>query len=334
MARSSTARTPQLTGYGRYVAGRVGQAVFVVFAAYTASYLILWSLPGDVIANITGGDATDLTAAQIAQIRHQWGLDLPLITRYLGSLGHALTGDFGRSFTSSRPVTGLIAEALPATLQIATLGFLFAVVAGSTVAILATRARSRWLSNLLLGLPPLAVAIPAFWLGLLLIQVFSFTFHLFPATGNFGPQSLVLPAITLGIPTSAMIAQLLAQGLAKALDEPYADTARAKGASPSRVQLRHALRNAAIPALTVSGLVVGALLSGSVVTETVFSRTGLGRLTAEAVSAQDLPVVQGVVVFAAVTFVVVNLLVDLVYPALDPRIITVAPQRRLILKGA
>lgn len=327
------ASSPAPTGYARYVAGRLAQAVLVVVAAYTASYLILWSLPGDIVANITGGDATDLSAEQIAQIRADWGLDLPLIVRYFDSFGAALSGDFGRSFTSSRPVTDLIGESLPATVQIAGLGFLFAIVAGTAVALAATGARSRWLSNLLLSLPPLAVAVPAFWLGLLLIQAFSFALPIFPATGNVGFASLVLPAITLGIPTSAVVAQLLAQGLGRALDEPYADTARAKGASPLRVQLRHALRNAAIPALTVSALVVGSLLSGSVITETVFSRTGLGRLTAQAVSAQDLPVVQGVVVFAAVVFVSVNLIVDLVYPALDPRIIT-APRRRLVLKGA
>jgi peptide/nickel transport system permease protein len=318
------ASSPASSGYAHYVAGRLAQAVFVVFAAYTASYLILWSLPGDIIANITGGEATDLAPEQIAEIRADWGLDLPLIVRYFGSLGGALTGDFGRSFTSSRPVTDLIGESLPATVQIASLGFVFAILAGAAVALAATGARSRWLSDLLLALPPLAVAVPAFWLGLLLIQAFSFALPIFPATGNVGFASLVLPGITLGIPTSAVVAQLLAQGLSRALAEPYADTARAKGASPLRVQLRHGLRNAAIPALTVSG---------SVITETVFSRTGLGRLTAQAVAAQDLPVVQGVVVFAAVVFASVNLIVDMVYPALDPRIIT-APRRRPALKVA
>jgi peptide/nickel transport system permease protein len=314
----------------RYVAGRAGQAVLVLVAAYTVSYLILWALPGDALATLTGGQPSDLTATQLAAIRADWGLDQPLIVRLFTSASHAITGDLGRSFVTGRPVTALLAESLPSTLQIAGLGFLFALVFGTGIALLATRVRFRWLSGILLGLPPLGVAIPSFWLGLLLIQFFSFQIHLFPATGNFGIQSAILPAITLAVPTSALIAQLLAQGLQRELGQPYADTARAKGSSPGRVQLRHAFRNAALPALTIAGLVVGNLLSGSVVTETVFGRTGLGTLTAAAVSAQDIPIVQGVVVFAALVFVIVNLIVDLVYPLLDPRIITVTPRRRAI----
>jgi peptide/nickel transport system permease protein len=317
------AKSTRERGTGRYVLGRVGQALFVLWAAYTLSYLILWSLPGNVIGNITGGSATDLSKSQIEQIETSWGLNKPLPLRYVESLGNALHGNFGLSFTSQQPVTQVVLQSVPPTLEIAGLGFAFAVIFGTGIALLATRARWRWLSNLFLALPPLGIAIPSFWLGLLLIQFFSFALPLFPSSGNGGFSSLILPAITLGVPTSALIAQLLASGLQRALDEPYADTARAKGASPGRVQLRHAFRNAVLPALTISGLVVGGLLAGSVVTETVFSRNGLGRVTAAAVSAQDVPVVQGVVVFVSIVFVVVNLIVDLIYPLLDPRIATI-----------
>jgi peptide/nickel transport system permease protein len=316
------------SSFPRYLLARLAQAAGVLVVAYVASYLILWALPGDALASVTGGQATDLTEEQLAAIRSEWGLDQPLIVRLVTSGLHALTGDLGRSFVSGRPVSQLILESLPATLQIATLGFALAVIFGTGIALLATRVRFRWLSGLLLSLPPLGVAIPSFWLGLLLIQFFSFQIHLFPATGNLGIQSAILPAITLAVPTSALIAQLLAQGLQRELAQPYSDTARAKGASATRVQLRHAFRNAALPAMTIAGLVVGNLLSGSVVTETVFGRTGLGRLTADSVSAQDIPVVQGVVVFAALVFVLVNLIVDLVYPLLDPRIVTGGLRRR------
>ena len=180
----------------------------------------------------------------------------------------------------------------------------------------------------MLSLPPLGVAVPSFWVGLLLLQQFSFHWTWFPAVGNEGWRSIVLPAVTLALPTGAQIAQLLAKSMQHTLHEPYIDTARSKGASRTRVHLRHALRNAALPALTMSGLLVGALLAGTVVTETVFSRTGLGRLTSASVAAQDIPVVQGLVLFGAAVFVVVNLVVDLLYPLLDPRIGHAGSRRR------
>jgi peptide/nickel transport system permease protein len=311
----------------RYISRRLGQAVFVLAIAYVVSYLVLWALPGDALASITGGQSSDLSAQQLAAIRAEWGLDQPVLVRLGTAALHAATGDFGRSFVSGRPVSELVLESLPATLEIAGLAIVFALAAGTGIALLATRSRSPRLRGLLLSLPPLGVAIPSFWLGLLLIQVFSFQLPIFPATGNDGFVSAVLPAITLAVPTSALVAQLLAQGLERELRQPYADTARAKGASASRVQLRHAFRNAALPALTIAGLLVGNLLAGSVVTETVFGRTGVGRLTADAVAAQDIPVVQGVVVFGALVFVLVNLAVDLLYPLLDPRIVAARPRR-------
>jgi peptide/nickel transport system permease protein len=209
---------------------------------------------------------------------------------------------------------------VPSTAQITLAALLLAVVGGGLVALVSTGTRRNWLSNTLLGLPPLGVAIPSFWLGLLLLQQFSFNRSWFPAIGNDGWRSVVLPAITLAIPTGAFIAQVLSKSLRNAHREPYIDTARAKGAGPVRVQTRHALRNAALPALTMAGLIVGQLLSGSVVAETVFSRNGLGRVTSAAVGAQDIPVVHGLVLFGALVFVVVNLAIDLLYPVLDPRI--------------
>jgi peptide/nickel transport system permease protein len=156
----------------------------------------------------------------------------------------------------------------------------------------------------------------------MLVQVFAFGLGLLPSVGANGPAALVLPAITLGLPTGALVAQVLAKSLAQALAEPYVTTARAKGVGRAGIHLRHALRNAALPALTVLGYIVGNLLAGSVVVETVFTRPGLGRLTVAAVGVQDIPLVQGIVVFAAAVFVLVNLLVDLIYPLLDPRITT------------
>jgi peptide/nickel transport system permease protein len=269
-----------------------------------------------------GLDGEPMSPAQLDALRARYGLDQPLIVQYGHRLWGALHGDFGVSIQNGQDVRSAILEALPPTVQIALAGFAFAVLFGGTVALVATYTRAHWLRQLLLGLPSLAVSLPVFWVGLMLVQVFSFGLGLLPSVGANGPQALVLPAITLGLPTGALVAQVLAKSLSQALDEPYVATAQAKGVGRVQIHLRHALRNAALPALTVLGYVVGNLLAGTVVVETVFTRPGLGRLTVAAVSVQDIPLVQGIVVFAAVVFVVANLLVDLVYPVLDPRITT------------
>ncbi|HEY8720836.1 ABC transporter permease [Pengzhenrongella sp.] len=305
----------------RYLAARLAAALAVLWAAYTVSFLVLYALPGDPVSSLLGADSSDVTPAQLDAVRAQYGFDLPLPVQYVQQLWRVLHGDLGRSVGTGRPVLDLIGGAIGPTAQIAGAALVLAIVVGSALALVATAVPNRRLGAALLGLPPLGVAIPSFWFGLALVQVFSFTFPIFPAVRTTGLASIVLPAITLALPASALIAQVLATSLRRTLAEPYIDTAWAKGAGRARVHLGHALRNAALPALTIAGLVVGGLLSGAVVTETVFSRAGLGRLTATSVGAQDIPVVQGLVVFAAAVFVVVNLVVDLIYPVLDPRIL-------------
>ena len=310
-----------------YLLRRLGFAVAVLWAAFTVSFVVLYLLPGDPVATMAGGssDGQPVTAAQLDELRHRYGLDQPLVVQYGHKLLAALHGDLGTSFATGETVRGAIGDALPPTLQVALCGLGFAVAFGAVVALLATYTRVRWLSQVLLALPSLAVSLPVFWVGLMLVQLFSFRLGMFPSVGARGPASLVLPAITLGLPPGALIAQVLAKSMSQALEEPYVTTARAKGVGPGAVHLRHALGNAVIPALTVLGYVTGLLLAGSVVVETVFTRPGLGRLTVSSVGVQDIPVVQGVVVFGALVFVLVNLAVDLVYPLLDPRIATAVP---------
>ncbi|MEU2335463.1 ABC transporter permease [Streptomyces sp. NPDC006654] len=313
----------------RYVIKRLAQAVGVLWAAYTVSFLVLDFLPGDPVSAMAGAgmDSGQVDPAQLAALRHEYGFDKPVLAQYAEYLGRAVRGDFGDAVSSGRPVTSVIGAALPGTLQLTGAALLLAVVFGGGLAVVATYTSQRWLRQLLLSLPPLGVSVPTFWVGLLLVEAFSFRLHWFPAFGNDGLRGLVLPALTLAVPTGALVAQVLAKSLLTALDQAYVETARAKGAGRPRVHLRHALRNASLPALTVVGLLVGQLVAGSVVVETVFSRDGLGRVTAAAVTAQDIPLVQGVVVFGALIFVATNLVVDLVYPLLDPRIV-VAPDRR------
>lgn len=314
---------------GRYFARRLIQAAGVLWAAYTFSFLVLNWLPSDPVTAMAGAgaDQTGVDPAQIERLRSEYGFDEPIPVQYAEYLGSALRGDFGDSVAGGRPVTTVIGEALPQTLVLTGTGLLFAIVAGGGLALAATYTSRRWLRQALLSLPPLGVSVPGFWVGLMLLEVFSFRARLFPAFGDGGLRGLVLPAATLAVPTGAVIAQVLSKSLLAALDEPYVQTARAKGAGRARVHLRHALRNASLPALTVVGLLVGQLMAHAVVVETVFSRNGLGRVTVAAVEAQDLPVVQGVVVFGALVFVLANLAVDLIYPLLDPRIVVAGTSR-------
>ncbi|MFD5633856.1 ABC transporter permease [Streptomyces sp. NPDC127077] len=312
-----------------YVIKRLAQAAGVLWAAYTVSFLVLDFLPGDPVTAMAGAgmESGQVDPRQIAALRHEYGFDKPVLVQYAEYLGRAVRGDFGDSVATGRPVASTLADALPQTLQLTSTALLLAVVLGGGLAVAATYTTRRWLRQLLLSLPPLGVSVPTFWVGLLLVEAFSFRLRWFPAFGNDGLRGLVLPALTLAVPTGAQIAQVLAKSLLTALDQAYVETARAKGASRWRVHVRHALRNASLPALTVVGLLVGQLIAGSVVVETVFSRDGLGRVTAAAVTAQDIPVVQGVVAFGALIFVMTNLVVDLVYPVLDPRIVVASGGR-------
>jgi len=305
-----------------YLARRTATAVAVLWAAYTVTFLVLYLLPGDPVTTMASGglDGEPLDPAAIEALKARYGLDQPLIVQYGHRLGEVVRGDLGTSIQNGQDVRAAILDALPPTLQVALAGLVFAVLFGGGLALAATATRLRWLRQALMALPSLAVSLPVFWVGLMLVQVFAFGLHWLPSTGANGPAALVLPAITLGLPMGALIAQVLAKSMDTALHEAYVGTARAKGVGEGAIHLRHALRNAAIPALTVLGYVAGNLLAGTVVVETVFTRPGLGRLTVQAVGVQDIPLVQGIVIVASLVFVGVNLLVDLIYPVLDPRI--------------
>lgn len=311
----------------RYLLGRVAQGVFVLWAAFTLTFVILYLLPSDPIEIMlsSGGDQIAVDPAAVEALRAEHYLNLPLHLQYLNTLWDAVRGDFGTSVPTNEKVTSLIAEALPQTLQLAAVAFVLSVLAGGALALAATYFQVRSVRQFLLSLPPVGVSVPTFWVGLLLLQAFSFGTGWFPATGNKGVGSLVLPALTLAVPTAAVFAQLLAKTLTDTWAQPYIDTAIAKGVPRWQIQLRHALRNAAIPVLTIIGITVGNLLAGGVVVETVFSRHGIGRLTEQAVAAQDIPMLLGLVVLAAAIFAVVNLIVDIIYPLLDPRIARVQP---------
>ncbi|MFS0732467.1 ABC transporter permease [Microbacterium sp. 1P10UB] len=304
----------------RYALRRAGQAAIVLIAAFTATFLLLQLLPGDAILIKFESPELGLSPEQIADIRALYGADVPVWQQYLHTLGGYVRGDFGYSSQYGTEVLRLIADALPATAALAALGFAVAALLAGAIAFLSTLAPFAWLRGALRALPGLFVSVPVFWLGILLIQVFSFGLGWVPIVGADPVAALVLPVLTLAVPISAPLAQVLVRSIDEVRLQPFATVVRAKGASESWLLWRSVARNAILPTLTIAGVLLGELIGGAVVTETVFGRAGIGRLTEQAVANQDIPVLQGIVVLAALSFVLVNLAVDLLYPVLDPRL--------------
>ncbi|PSH65202.1 ABC transporter permease [Phyllobacterium sophorae] len=300
------------------VLGRVGSGVVVLWAAVTLSFASLQIAPGNIV-NLLVGDQLPTPEVEAA-IRAEWGLDEPLIVQYLRYLWRILHGDFGRSYVLQSDVTSLILSQLWPTLKLTSAALVVAIVFAVTAAVLT--AGRRWPRRLASAAELVLVSTPSFWLGIVLLFVFSFTLKLFPVAGDKNFSSLVLPALSLGLSLGAVVSQVLRQGLENALEEPFALTVRSWGCSDLTLRLRHCLRHASLPAVTLTGWLVGGLLSGAVITEQVFGRPGLGKVTVDAVLGKDLPVVLAVAIFSALIYVVLSTLVDLLYLFLDPRLRT------------
>lgn len=304
----------------RYLVSRLASAAVVLLAAFTLAFLLLQALPGDAVMIRFENPELGLSPEQIAQIRESYGADAGLLAKYWHSLSGTLSGDLGFSVASGAPVRVLLGEAIPSTLLLAGLGFVVAAVLAVILAFASTLSRFGWLRNFLRSLPSLFVSVPVFWLGIVLIQVFSFRLGWISVIRPGPLESLILPVLTLAVPISAPLAQILIRAIDDVKAAPFVTVVRAKGASEAWILVRNVLRNAALPTLTIAGVLLGELIGGAVVTETVFARFGVGRLTASALEGQDTPVLQGIVILAAFAFVVVSLIVDLIAPAIDPRL--------------
>lgn len=302
-----------------FVLRRAGQAAIVLIAAFTATFFLLQLLPGDAILIKFSDPSLGLSPEQLDDIRATYGADVPWGEQYLHAGLGFLAGDFGYSTQYGTPVRTMLAEALPATLLLAALGLLVAVLLAVLIAVLSSLAPFAWLRDGLRQVPGLFVAVPVFWLGILLIQVFSFGLGWVPIVGADPISGLILPVLTLAVPISAPLAQVLVRSIDRVQAQPFVTVVRAKGAPPAWVLTRSVARNAAVPTLTIAGVLFGELVGGAVVTETVFGRTGIGRLTEQAVANQDIPVLQGVVLLSALGFVVISFAVDLATPLIDPR---------------
>jgi peptide/nickel transport system permease protein len=305
-----------------YFLRRFAHAALVLWATFTATFFLLFILPGDRALSKLGADAggAGFSAEALAELRRQMGLDQPAVVQYWMALKNAVRGDFGVSAQTGGDALEMFATGIPETLKLAVVALALGLALGVGWALLASYVRSNALRQFMLAAPALGVSVPTFWIGLMLLQVVSFRWNLLPGIGNDGWQTLVLPSIVLAIPSAAIAAQILSRSLQNALAAAYVDTARSRGARRGRILLGHALRNSIIPVITALGTSAGYMIAGSVVIETVFSRSGIGLITVKAVTYQDTPVVLVAVVFAAAVYVTVNFVVDLFYPLIDRRI--------------
>lgn len=300
-----------------YVTRRLLLIAPVLLGVAVGSFALLHLVPGDPAMILAGQEATEEV---LARIRHEHGLDQSLPVQFAVYVGHALTGNLGISIQSRQPVATLLAERFPFTLKLAFLAILVSGALGVVAGVIAATRRNSIIDLAALLGSLVGISVPIFWLGLLMMLVFSVRLQWFPAGGSGTATHLVLPALVLGASSSAVIARMTRASMLEVLRQDYVRTARAKGAREPMVIYRHALKNAMIPILTVFGLEFGYNLGGAVLTETVFSLPGIGRLIVEGIFARDYPVVQGSMLLVATTFVVVNLLTDIAYAWFDPRI--------------
>ncbi|GGA55124.1 ABC transporter permease [Pelagibacterium lentulum] len=304
----------------KFIFYRILQAIFVVFAVtLTVSFAI--RLTGDPAIMLSQG-AGSITEADLERIREALGLNRPFLVQYWDFVSGVFVGDFGRSFMGGTSVGALIARALPATLMLALVSLFLSIVISIPLGITAAVSRGKWADQAIRILSLVGLSFPNFWLAIMLVLVFSITFRLLPPSGMEGPISFIMPAATMAIILTATNVRLVRTTMLETLRSQYVMVARAKGLSETKVLYKHALRNCAIPLVTYFGLQFGGLLGGIVVIERVFNWPGLGTLAFEAVAARDYPVLQAVITVLSLLIVSINLLVDIAYGLLDPRIRT------------
>jgi len=306
----------------RRIVVKVAGAVFVLVAAASVTFFAQLLEPGSaatVILNQENGREQQWTPAQLAPVNHQFGFDRPLIVQYLDYIGGLFRGDLGTSYTQYRPVTQVIGAELVPSLVLTVAALVTAWVLTLAMTLLTVR-RGRIISAIGSTWEALTASLPTYWLGVVLLVVFAVEIRIFPVIGGTSPLGTVLPVLTLAIPLAGFLGQVTRDEFEKVLDQPFVTTARTRGMSDTRVRLVHALRHSVLPAITLSGWALGALVSGAVIVENVFGRPGIGQVLVNAVNTRDVPTVSGIVLVVAAVYVVANLLVDLAYAAVDPRL--------------
>ncbi len=301
----------------QYILKRIFSGIIVLFGLSVFTFMLIHLIPGDPVRIMLGQRAT---VEQVEQLREQLGLNKPLMSQYLTYASGVLQGDLGTSLKTGRPVSTEIAERFPSTVKVAVASMVVAVIVGVILGVLAAKYKDTWVDVSIMTMATLGMSLPAFWLGLLAILVFSVKLGWFPIAGGTGLRDLVLPAATLGVLLSTVLSRLTRAGMVEVLSNDYIRTARSKGMNERIVLFRHAFRNMMIPVVTIIGLQLASLLGGAVIVEQVFSWPGVGSLAIQAISSRDFPMIQGTVLFLGAIYVVVNILVDILYAVLDPRI--------------
>ena len=301
----------------RIILGRLIGVIPTLLITWTFVFGAMRLVPGDPVLLMLQG--TPISDSAMEAARAKLGVDRPLVVQYVSFLANAATGDFGDSFRSRQKVTQLIAAEFPFTLQLAIGGFTIGLLLGATLGVVAGVWPNGWIDTLCMTLALAGLSLPSFWIGMILIQVFATQLGWVPVLGT-GFDALILPSISLGLFLAGGLARLTRNSIIEVMGQDYIRTARAKGLTKLRVVAKHAMRNAVIPPLTLLGIQFAVLIGGAVVTETVFARPGIGRLLVLAVLEKDFPVVQGVVVLTTAAYVLINVLIDIAYGIIDPRV--------------
>lgn len=300
-----------------FIINRILSGIVVIFGISIFSFLLIHLIPGDPVKIMLGINATP---DQVEKLNHHLGLDKPLLVQYAQYITNIFQGDFGTSLKTGRPVLTEILDRFPETVKLAMFGLFIAIGLGISMGILAAKFKDSMIDKLCTWFATLGVSIPSFWLGILLVMVFSVKLGWFPIANGTGLQDLVLPAVTLGVVASTMIMRLTRNGMVEVLSNDYIRTARAKGLDEHIILIRHSLRNVLIPVVTVVGLQLAALLGGTVIIEQVFNWPGLGTLAIGGIMSRDFPLIQGIILFMGVVYVTINILVDVLYSLIDPRV--------------
>ena len=304
-----------------YTIKRIFEVIPVLLIVSIIVFSVMHLLPGDpTLLMLAGAEGGSIPQERLDELRIIMGLNKPLYEQYYNFISNAISGDLGTSIRLRTPVTEILLQKFPYTIKLSLLGLMIAIFLGVVIGLVAALFKDTWLDHFSMTFSLIGVSMPIYWLGLLLILFFSINLNIFPSSGATGWKSIVLPALTLGFVSAGLISRLLRSSLLEVLNEDYIRTARGKGLTDKIILIKHALKNAMIPVITILGLQFGNMLAGAVVTETVFSRPGLGRLVVNGILWKDYPLVQGTVLFIACIYVLVNLFVDISYYWFDPRI--------------
>ena len=302
---------------GKYILKRIGQAFIVLIGVTLVTFLLLNVIPGDPVAVMLDKNASPQA---VENLRHEWGLDKPLPVQYLNFVWNAMRGDLGNSYFEKTAVMDMLLSGLKTTLKLGGLAFLFSAVVGLVCGVLSAVFHGKWVDKVMMILAMLGISLPVFWIAIVFQIIFGLKLKWFPISGLKTWTGYILPMIALGATYAGSMARLVRTNVLEAISQDYVKTARSKGVRESVVILKHVMRNAAIPIVTLSGTQIKSILTGSMIIETIFSISGVGKIAINAIMVRDIPVIQGTVLYTAALFVLINLCIDLLYGVIDPRV--------------